>query len=466
MRLSSGHLFLAVFSFALTSCRHAPAEHAWGVYFSGLPEKVLVKLAGEDAVFYILKQTHEPVLRKDDGQNYSSRILKSWRRNTDSTEYVLCPDTSQEFDGQNLFSLEYFISHLSRITGKYSREFRVERTGDCARVSFDRPRKGYSDFLTKYENAPTLAKNINTEIGLGYFYVEDLSKERVLLKRKQPYKNGYNSVIMYEYSGLSGLKSPKKDVLDYNRIPENEIPAEIAGKYLSFKNISLKSVSLIINHPDKQLREAVYNCIDTEKLRAAFFPEAKGFYDIKTVLPLGVPGALPGKPVQTCRRLAWPEGQTPLLTFANWREDNTEPLKMFASDFFKRSGIRIGIEKYDAYELVKTLFRRPHPYNLVMIGTSVVHPEYEVFFKDILGKDGLLDFDLPRESSLYGKMIKTDDLQEKINMAEKIAEGLSEEAVALPLYQEVRNFYYPPEIKNLVIGTSFIEYPEVADFRW
>ena len=124
------------------------------------------------------------------------------------------------------------------------------------------------------------------------------------------------------------------------------------------------------------------------------------------------------------------------------------------------------IKFYSAQELVKTLFTRPHLYDMVAISFSVVQPEYETFFKDFAVKDGFLDYDLPRLSGLREELLKSEDEGEKVLLASKIADELIREAVVLPLYQEVRTFYYPAQIKNMMVGRGFTEYPEVSDFRW
>ena len=89
-----------------------------------------------------------------------------------------------------------------------------------------------------------------------------------------------------------------------------------------------------------------------------------------------------------------------------------------------------------------------------------------MFFKNILGNsEVLMDYDLPQLKALYNKMLKAEDIQEKQDLAVRIAEGLSDEGAVLPLYQETRIFYYPSEIKNIIAGKSFVEYPEIAEFR-
>ena len=103
---------------------------------------------------------------------------------------------------------------------------------------------------------------------------------------------------------------------------------------------------------------------------------------------------------------------------------------------------------------------------MVLINFSVVQPEYDIFFKDLLVKDSLVDFNMPELTALREKMVKEEAGPVMAELAGRIAYGLGKEAAVLPLFQEMEKFYYPANIKNLIVGRGFTEYPEVADFRW
>ena len=455
-------MFAAAAGYFSTAAR-APA---WGVYLPGLPEKVSAALAEEDAVFYILKQTHEPLFRMDDGENFSSRVLKEWSRSVDSSEYLFCPDTAQTFDEKRNFSLDFFETYLADVTRRYSPDFFVVRSGACLNVSFGKRKTGYLNFLTRYANAPTLAVSRSVELGLGPFFIESIGKDKIVLKRKKHVNKGYDRINLFEYADSSSDLTGK-DLSDFNRIPFGALPETVSERFLSFKNIPLKSVGLIITSPDKTAREILYNCLDISGFRQAAFPNAKQFYDIQTLLPMGVRGGRPGRPLQKCLN-PYREKIRALKPFvlANWRKESLAPLETFAADFYVKTGIRIKIKQYEVQELVKTLFVRPHPYDMVLINFSVVQPEYDIFLRDFLVEGSLVDFNMPKLTALRGKMIKEEAGPVTEAMAVSIAEGLGKEAAVLPLFQEVGNFYYPANIKNLIIGKGFTEYPEVGDFRW
>ena len=459
-------LLIAVLGIAGYFCYGAFRTHAdsWGVCVTGLPDKVLAELANEDVPLYILKQTHEPLLRKDDGQNYASRILSSWHRSVDSRDYSFCLGKTARFDYAHLFSVNDLNEHLKNITPKYSRKFTIEQAGGCSVVKFNRRSSGYMDFLTMYENAPAIRKSSSSEVGLGEFAVDSIGKDKIILSRKEPIFNGYNKIVLYESSGDPAADFQRDDVADFNRISWREVPDKVLGRSVSFESIPLKSGGLVLTSPDRELRRLVYNCVDPELFRRAAFPHKKKLNDIASILPVGVPGAMAGKPAQVClRKIAG--SQRPVILAAVLR-DNKELLEKFAESFRQTSGVSMKIKFYSAQELVKTLFTRPHLYDMVAISFSVVQPEYETFFKDFAVKDGFLDYDLPRLAGLREKLLKSEDEGEKVLLASKIADELIREAVVLPLYQEVRTFYYPAQIKNMMVGRGFTEYPEVSDFRW
>ena len=468
MKKKTGIFVTGVITFAALAGYFSTADRAltWGVYLSGLPKKVSTSLAEEDVVFYILKQTHEPLFRMDDGENFSSRVLKKWSRNVNSTKYVLCPDAAQKFDEKRNFSLDFFETYLSAVTRRYSPDFSIMRSGACLEVGFGKRKTGYLNFLTRYANAPTLAVSGSAELGLGPFFIESIGKDKIVLKRKKYVNKGYDRINMFEYADSSDDLS-RKDLSDFNRIPFGTLPETVSDRFLSFESIPLKSVGLIITSPDKTAREILYNCLDIPGFRQAAFPNAKQFYDIQTLLPMGIRGGRPGRPPQKCLN-SYRDKTKALKPFvlANWRKESLAPLEAFAADFYRKTGIRIKIKQYEVQELVKTLFVRPHPYDMVLINFSVVQPEYDIFFRDFLVKGGLVDFNMPKLAALREKMIKEEEGPVAVAMAVSIADGLGKEAAVLPLFQEVGKFYYPANIKNLIIGKGFTEYPEVADFRW
>lgn len=438
-------------------------SRSWGVLFSGIPERICTSSANHNAVLYILKQTHEPVFRIEDGQNYSSNILKRWRRTLDDREFTFCPDTSLQFDEKTSFTEKLFADHISGVTKRYSPDYQMKNDGSCVTVRFKEPRTGYLQFLTLYENAPTVVRNPFVENGLGQFTVENLSKDRVELRRKNKVRNGVNRIVVYDYKGGNDEKLQDKEISDYNRIPSFDVPKMVRSTYAAFDNIQLESVALVLNHKDPAIRERLYNCINTVEFREAYFPNIAAPVDIANIFPLGVPGAKAGLPRQVCSTA----GQVPVkVVLANWRDDNQESLKKFSTELRRKTGINIVVNNYQPSELAKIIHRQPRPYNLLVMGIDAVRPDFTAFLSPFFRANSYIDFKPADGYQPYLKMQKIAGLKEQTPYAEKIVEDLNREHVVIPLYQVNGQLFYPKGIKNLEAGRGFLEYPEVADFRW
>lgn len=458
-------LFMEVLSLLPRPCAATvSAPGFWGVLLNGLPEKIIVGDDMTNSVFYIFKQTHEPLFRKDDGQNFTSRLLLSWGRNIASTEYTFCPDTKMYFDKDNQFGSEFFFRYIGDITPKYYKKSEIRLKKECVVVKFDRPRKGYLDFLSAYENAPAIRRSPVLEEGLGPFGVTDVSKERIVLERKVPVRNGYNKIILFDYKGSQDGNLNNPEIADFNLIPESDVPDWVRNTYLSFKNTGLKISVLVLNIPDRTKRKAVYNCLDIHSFRKAFLPSKNDFLDIQTVLPLGFPGGVAGPPKQECGRYNGLAGNT--VTLANWRTDNTDDLLLFSNKFSRRTGLNLKIIGYKPAEIMSIIHKIPHPYELVQINISALNSDHNTFLSTFLKEDVYLDFDITQARKAYTQMTQEDEPSRKIELALLAAQELEKASVVLPLYQHNARIFYPPGIKNVNVGSELGWYPEVADFRW
>lgn len=449
------------------SCNRAADSKSgrWGVLFPGLPEKITTAKASHNTLYYILKQTHEPLLRKDDGDNLTSRLLDSWHRSVDSKIYRFCPDSGIKFNDRDRFDGEYFREYISSVTALYSSEFSIVRDGRCFDIKFKNNAKGYLDFLTLYENAPTKVVSPEIEDGLGPFRATSVSKSRITLTRKEPVRNGYNEIVIYDYQGSKDARLKGREIADFNRIQSSDVPAWVKKEYRGFDNIRLKSVILVINHPSKRVREAIYNCVDLESFRRAYFPDLENAYDIQNLFPMGVPGALPGKPLQSCNGKM--SGGGALAKLANLRDDNSSEIYAVAKKLSERTGVKIAVANYAPTELTMLRSKKIWAYNLLVMAADAVRPEQEAFISPFLRrKKPFLEYPLPHLRSMYDEMASTDDSGAKSSLALKIMDGLAKEFAVIPLFQATGRMYYPKNIKKLEAGKGFLEYPEIAEFRW
>lgn len=453
-------LLSAVLAWICLSGRNAGT---WNVLISDIPGRILLD-GSNSTMIYVIKQTHRPLFKKEDGQNYTSDILRSWSRDLNSRKYVFCPDDSLMFDRGRRFDLAYFENYIREVTGKYSRDFVQAAAGGCVTVEFSAPRRGYLDYLCLYSNSPSVPGGASYEVGLGPFELVSHAADQITLERKAPVRNGYNRIVVSAYKGAKDPRLARNNATDYNNLSVVDKPVWLDQVYTGFENLELRSANIVINHEDPKVRRFLYNCIDIRKFRAAFMPKREEFSDLATVLPMGVPGARPGLPAQDCRgydgKLKDP------IVLLNHRDDNEAQLEGFVRDFSAKTKVRLVVKKVSASDLVAALNSPRHPYNLVVINVDTMNADYKYFFKDFTEEKGFLNGFDPGLGALYRRMLNEDNPEIKTSLAVEIAEGLGKSGYLLPLYQNTRKLYYPPEIRNLKVGRGFLEYPEVAEFRW
>lgn len=230
-------------------------ENTWQVLVGAFPNRISVENAHISSAYYILRQTHEQILRKDDGQNYTSRILAKWSHDLAYSEYILCPKGDLRFDDRTPLAKESFYEHVSSITAKYEPGAEVVFNDGCAVIKFKAPAKGYLEYLTLYENAPTLRNGEQAELGLGPFRVEFVGEDRIELARKHFQRNAYSKIVLHLYKDVGDPKLSDHGISDFNLIPSVDIPGWVKESYRAFDNIELKTANLIINHPDPQVRD-------------------------------------------------------------------------------------------------------------------------------------------------------------------------------------------------------------------
>lgn len=431
----------------------------WKALLADCPKTITTSGVISTGQFYLLKQTHEPLFRSDDGHNFTSKLLLGWNRSADSSLYTLCPDTNLEFDAGKPFSADYFFDYMKKTVATFDPAGSAVRKGDCVEIRFNKSRKSFLPFLTDYAKAPTVSVAAGNEVGLGPYKYKAGGPDWIELARKKRVFRGYNSIIAYQHKGAGDPLLEDRTIQDFNKISSVEIPGWAKEDYLGFKDISINSVFLVINLPEKNLRDMVYNCMDVRGLRTAFFPERKEHVDIARILPVGLPGAKPGLVAQNCAQEGGERYEK--LVYANLDTGDARELKEFFEVFNAKTGIKIEVKNIRPEDFLASLEKNPKKYNLTIVSADASNIDTD-FYLDFFG---WLDYPLPEAKKLYARMKKEDDPEQKTRLMMRISEIFSEERVILPLYQSLREYYYPHEIKNLIVGRSFLEYPEVADFR-
>lgn len=441
------------------------ARDSWEVLLKDIPVRITTADAGLNMSFYVLKQTHEPVLRTDDGENYYSKILSRWGRDLTSRNFILCPDTSLEFAPGKKFTIDLFLTQISSATKGFFPDSTITSDGSCVRVGFSKPMHRYLDFLTLYEHAPTIRKDDLMEIGLGEYLPISVQPETIVLRRKHEVASGYNSITIHKYTGPNDPNLDNRGISDFNRMQISTIPEWVKREYAYMDSPTLQTVVLIVNHPDKEIRKIVYNCMDVDSLRRAFYPTWKEFGDVQNVLPVGVPGAVPGKPTQHCDKAMRKTLSKPLVLI-NFGVNNDKQMAAFMADFKRRTGLGISVQRLKDTDIQRTLYQSPRKYDLAIVAMGAMRPDHTAFFDYLVREDGYYDFKLKELGKLYARLQLEGDTVERNVLGVKMAEMVATDHVLLPLLQVNRRFYYPREIMNLTAGRGFLEYPEVADFRW
>lgn len=432
----------------------------------GKVPSAIVRDTIDTPTYYIIRQTHEPFFRSDDLQNFTSRIIKRWHRSVDSRNFVFYPDTSLRFNREEALTREIFEAQLSSVTARFGAEYKLVGFPDRIEISFASPQRRYLYFLTWYENAPAIRSG-NIEYGLGEFYISNFGLDKVVMERKRRVSNGYNEIFYLNYVGDKDPNLQDWRVQDFNLLSSYQQPEWIRHEYVGYKNPDPRSIVLLINHPDRKVRRLLYNCLNVSEFRSAFIPSRKEFHDIATVLPVGIPGAKAGLPEQSCS--AADSGMAGEILLINQRSDNDETLPAYLGDLRRRTGLRIKAKKmkYDeTAALINGRLRKPFSYNLFQIILDTFRPDHKAFFEFTCGEKSALDYRPKETEELFSGLLNTEEPDARVRIATELAAKLGSEAMLLPLYQTYSYIYYPKKIKNLAMGSSFTQYPEIAEFRW
>lgn len=442
----------------------ARESDVWVVMVNAIPARYSARGAVDMETSYMLRQTHEPLFRRDDGENFQSRLLKKWSRSPDSARYSFCPDTGLVFSGARTFSTGYFESYISSVTRVYSPDFSMVSAGGCVDIVFRKPAPGYLRFLSGYEQAPSVAVSDRVEAGLGPFEVVEMSTAAVRLERKVRVSNAYNSILLRLYKTGEDI-SGDTNVADFNKVIFDK--NWDTGGHFAFDAVEPRAVVLLINHPEKAVRSSVYNCLDIDAFNRAYVPSLGKFNYIGTVLPMGMVGAQWGRPAQVCKAPGRSAPSRPLV-LANYQPKNDESLGKYLEGFALKTGIAVKAKRYSSKELIDLIKEKPprQPYQLIVFMLDSSRNEYAEVLDYFYG-DNTVIADMPASpKKAYRDLVREEDPGKREALARELAAFLADEHFALPLFQYSKTLRYPKNIKNINVGRGFIEYPEVADFRW
>lgn len=432
----------------------------------GLPAAVSTRWAFLNMGEYALKQTHETLFRAGSNGEYRSELLTDWSRSLDSRGFRLCPKPDLSFEPGAAFDPPALAAFLKGTIARLGIAGLVGVDGGCVTVSGLPPENRFLELLSKRENSPSRASgNPSYDLGLGPFRVVSVSSAAIVLERKAAAPDGFDRVVLHAYRGPDDPLLAARTVEDFNRIPADALPDWVKTEYAKHGVTLLKSFILLIDHPELRVRRLVRDCLPAAELRAALLPDSASFQDIANILPLGIPGALKGLPRQRCA----PDPQAASgvrLVFTSWKQDGERRLASSLAKLSATTGLAVEIKTTSESAFVKDFFSRGRDRHLSVVSVDAIAPDYASFFGPLFGDPiSLTRVQAPGAKAVYESLLRESDASRRTSLADELNRLIEEKALLLPLYQEVREHYYPRTLKGLSSGQDFMTYPEVAELR-
>ncbi len=447
-------LVLGVMSFY--SC--SSSDDTWDIIAVGLPKVISPKIANINMGLYILKQTHEPLLRYKKRTILFSNLLKSWTRDTENKKFNFCLKKGLNFSKGKPFNQKMFEAYLDDHANFFEGGHSTNQQKGCVAIHFNKSQKHFLDSLTKYKHAPSLKSNNHSwEVGLGKFSISTIEKNKISLRRKVKDNDGYNSINFWSYSGNNDPILKKDNIEDYNRVLVQDLPLKKVEGYQRFNVALLQTVNLVLNVKDNDLRKKIFHCLDIQELRQAFMPKQINFLNIGSILPSGIPHSKEGLAKQECS--ANSKSITRELKFYNWNKSSSKSLRKYFAQIKNRTGISIQVVDITMNQFVEMVLKSPHPYDLTIVALDAIDVDYNAYFSPVIDETSIIDIERPSLRRLYNYYKKSKD-DTKIGL---ISSKILERSLLLPLYQEVRDFYFPKHVKGLVLGKNDLEYLEISE---
>jgi hypothetical protein len=446
----------------LSSCSKKK-DDTWNTIAVGLPNKLDPSVAMLNMGYYLLKQTHLPFLQKNSKGTFDSNLLTEWSRSLNSQDFKFCLKIAADFDNNNKYTSLGLFADLKRIATKYDKESRISKKNDCILVSFGQSSFSFLEVLSQYENAPTLPIDDKPfDLGLGAYRVKDFTKDNIVLERKVKVNDGYNKIIFHSYNGKDDTILQRNDIEDFNRVLISHLPSWVIKKYKSYPVSLLQTVVLLLNQKNFNERNSLFNCLDVKKFRDAYFPKRNQYADITTILPLGIVGGEKGLPNQSCPKNL---GSMREFVIYNWNVDNQLSLKKYFSEIEKQHGIKVKIKNIKMSEFANLVLKDTHPYDMAVIALDAVSEDYEAFFGPLVNKVRVIDVKAPKSAKLLGEINNLRDDDKRVKIIRALNDQLNRKKVVLPLFQEVRQFYFPDHLTGLKLGRDSLEYLNIAEIK-
>jgi len=452
-------LLFALYSFV--GCSSQIEDKTWDIIAVGLPQVVNPSIAEINMGLYLLKQTHEPLFRYRKRTELYSNLLKKWDRDSNYRIFNFCLRDDLYFSKNHKYGLDGLKSTLLEVLNNMNSSHAIEIKGDCLLVQFENEERSFLDALTKYKYAPSKASiNKKWEDGLGHFLVTNIGPRKISLKRKREIQDGYNYINFWAYNGANDAILKKGGIEDYNRVLIQDLPLSRLKNYQKYNVALLQTINLVLNIHDPKLRKRMFHCLDIDEFRQAFMSKQKSFLDTGTILPIGIPYSKKSRVKQNCNKKIVDGFST--VKFYNWNKSSSKSLESYFSSLKKKLGLDIKVVNITMNQFVDMILKSPHPYDLTAVALDAVDINYEAYFSPIIENKSIIDVKRKHLRKLY-KSFKMNGVTK--DGVESINSDILNKHLILPLYQEVRDFYFPKHIKSLTLGKNDLEYLEISELR-
>ncbi len=437
-------------------------DSTWDVILMGFPNALSPKQLEVMSVGYVIHQTHKPLFQRNEDGQYTSAVLEKWSQSRDGLEIELCPSTSVFVGKDQLFTTARLENFLATRMGELGARAKFSSIGSCLMVRFENPNHEFIETFAHFENAPSWSNSSPFEDGLGDFYVaESATDHRMVLLRKYPTQNGFKRIVVHAYKNKEQAENLVKagGIEDINRISPDLVPDSLKKNYSDYGVVLLHTGVLLINARDARIRKAIYNCLDIEKFRRAFSPTQSYFKSVKTILPIGAPGAKEGLAAQDCKPT-----KNARARFWNWKDNNRDQLRAYLKEFSKVSGVEVDYSDIPLSTLMDVVGRKIRDYDMLVVGLSATEFHYRDFYQYLVDPKSTMISAVALDYSRELKDIdsKPND-QDVLAKVDKIDRAIADQAIALPLFQQTRHFYFPRSLKGLKFGGNSLEHPVVAE---
>lgn len=449
-------LVILLFIFTAASCR-MKVDDEWTVLTAGLPYEIKTENADSLLVAYILKQTHEPLFRKQENGGFVSNVLDRWSRNSNYSEFIFCIDSPKYFNDVEIFDINSLLNHLKNNVNRTKEIYIKLINNNCLKQTFKKANFNYLNLLSKIENAPTInSKNPKVENGLGSYELVSLDKDSIRLDRKKKIDNAFNSIRFINIDSFD--QSNLEQVEDFNYIPINRIPESIKNEYKSFEITYLATGVLVLNIENYEIRNRLFNCLNIQLFRSAIVPGKTNFIDIASLLPIGIKGSIPGLINQSC--LFDKTDKHLKLKFKIWEDVDLGKLSEVMNDLKLKTGLDVKIITRKYSDLLQDIYSRKDDIFPILFDTKVT--EYEPFFESLAyGNKRVIKYSYSEIDQLYNLLLNESNLKKKSMIAYNLQQEILSKKIVIPLMQKKRTLYYPLKVKSLDISDDFMGFPDV-----